>query len=415
MTKHRLLFFAAMFYTLSVHGPMAVMSIGAGTLFVFWIFTRAKHLKKDLGQFRSSPLLIPTVVFGVACVWSLVWAKMTGLTFMGAEPRISWLQDIRKIWHLAFPFVLAAAFSRLSDIELRKVTRFWFVLGVASALLGIVQHYVPIYHALPLPDPGLKGLYHSTGMTGFHLSFATILGFPTAVCLALVAVLYRRERVTRRVLVATAGALLFFIANLFTYSKISWLAMPLTVLLISMIGFKGWPRYLLIALVVAFGIAWGTSKTARDRFEGTNTIKDRLEVWSANLAMIKEYPVFGVGWHHNSDLSEAYYKQIGKKGFVSHAHNNVIDQWASTGLFGLIGFLWWNAMIFLMSWRIYRYNQALLWRVIGLGFIGGWFCLHLNGMTQSNFWDAKVMHQSGWVAALTLEAYRRYYQLKKPL
>jgi len=62
----------------------------------------------------------------------------------------------------------------------------------------------------------------------------------------------------------------------------------------------------------------------------------------------------------------------------------------------------------MMSYRIYRRNQDLLLRSLGLGLVGGWFCLQINGMTQANFWDAKVMHQIGWVTALTMEVYRRY-------
>jgi len=121
-----------------------------------------------------------------------------------------------------------------------------------------------------------------------------------------------------------------------------------------------------------------------------------MEVWSANIEMIKQFPVFGVGWHHNSELSHAFYTSKGIKGFESHGHNNFIDQWATTGLFGLLSYLWWCLAIVVMSFKIYRANHDLLWRSLGLGFVGGWFCLHLNGLTQANFWDAKVLHQN-WV------------------
>jgi len=109
--------------------------------------------------------------------------------------------------------------STLSEVKLRKIAKLWLGLGVASAILGIVQHYVPIYHPLELPDVGLRGYYHSTGMTGWHLSYASIIGFPTALCLAVVAILYRREKFSRRTQIALGATVLFFIAEYFYILK----------------------------------------------------------------------------------------------------------------------------------------------------------------------------------------------------
>ena len=416
MTKQRTLYAAALVYTLSVYGSMAVMSIGAGIVFVAWIATRFGHLREDLRKFKSSPLFWPSIVFGVACVWSLVWAKATDLSFMGLKPQIDWLTDTRKLWHLYFPFVFAALLSRLSEEQLAKVTKFWFVAGIAAAVLGIVQYYVPVYRPMALPDPGLRGRYHATGFAGFHLSYASILAFPLASSLALVAVLYRRERLSRRSLWAIGSVVVFFLASLLTFSKIAWLAAPLTVAFIAIIGFRGPSRYGVIGFLIAFVIIWGSSSTVQKRFEGMNTIRDRLVVWRVNAEMIRAFPWFGVGWQQNSELSvnAAVYESDDlnrERRFASHAHNNVVDQWATTGLFGLAGFIWWCSIMFMMSYRIYVKNHDLHWRVLGLGFLAGWFCFQINGLTQSSFWDAKVMHQTGWITAMTMEAYRRF--LKK--
>jgi len=61
-----------------------------------------------------------------------------------------------------------------------------------------------------------------------------------------------------------------------------------------------------------------------------------------------------------------------------------------------------------MSFKIYRANHESSLAQPWAWVVGGWFCLHLNGLTQANFWDAKVLHQIGWVTALTMEVYRRY-------
>ena len=423
--KERILYYVALLYTVSVYGTMAVMSIGAGIAVAGWLVGRWGDYRTDLRAVRESPVFWPTVFLGVACLWSLVWAKYSGLTFYLKQPTVTW-DDTRKSWHLLFPFVLFAIFSHLSGSHLRRVVKVWFWLGLASGVLGIVQFYIPIYKPMMLPHVRyaghvpwtgwlsfLEGGWHATGLAGFHLSYAAIIGFPAAVSLALMAVLFRREGLSLRTGVVAFMALLFFAANMCTYSKIAWLAMPLTVVLIAIIGFKGKPRYLLIASIAIFCVAFGSSTAVRERFGAdTRTFTEHRQTWDANLEMIRQFPIFGVGWHRNAELSQGFYLHVQRTtGFESHAHNNILDQWATTGLFGLIGFLWLNGVLFIMSFRLYRDNHDLIWRSLGLGLIGGWFCLQLNGLTQTNWWDAKVMHQIGWVTAITMTGYRRYRAL----
>jgi O-antigen ligase len=418
------LYAAIIAYTISVYGTMATMSIGAGALAAAWLITRWGHLRADLARFRVSPLFFPSIALVVACLWSLLWAKASGLTYFDRKPEISW-DDTRKAWHVAFPFVLAAALSSLTSSRLRKVAKIWLGFGAASAAFGVLQHYVPVYSPMMLPQAmegkqategflsHFIGAYHATGFAGFHLSYAAIMAFPAAVWLALLAVIYRREGLSTRALASGAVVLLCYAATIFTYSKIAWVAMPMTVALLGILGFKGKARYAVIAACVAATIAWGASSEVRLRFSGaTRTISDRFEIWNANFDMIRKFPIFGVGWHHNSDLSGAYYASVpgypDHYSLQSHAHNNLIDQLATTGIIGLLAFLWWNWIAVAMSYRIYRDSQDLLLRSLGLGLLGGWFCLHVNGLTQTNWWDAKVLHQIGWVTAFTMEAYRRW-------
>jgi len=402
------LYVSLLIYTIAIHGSMAMMSIGASLVLATFLYLSARKTRWNGKMLRESPVFWPTLVLGFGCAWSLVWAKITGLTFYGAQPEIKFGADIAKLWHLFFPFVLAPMLAKLPQERLTRVLWTWFGCGIASALLGVVQHYVPIVKPHPLPDPGLWGLYHATGFTGFHLSFASIIAFPTAVAFAASFIQYRRSGLSKRTLITFGLSVLFITANIFTYSKIHWAAIPLTLLFMSFFALKGRARIALTLIVVACSIAGALTPQVRMRFGGTDTIKERLQVWDANWVMIKQFPLFGVGWHHNSDLSGDYYKAIGlKKGFESHAHNNIVDQWATTGLLGLVGFIWLAWALMHMSYRNYRISRRLIWRAAGLGFLGGWFCLHLDGLTQTNFWDAKVLHQIGWVTALTIVAYVR--------
>jgi len=298
-------------YTVMLYGPMAAMSIGAGLLFALWLarvaVTRGEIARQDWKYLRASPMFLPTIAFTAACLWSVFWAKFTDLSFLGMKPSVELFGDSKKAWHLLFPLFLAPLFGDLSDRELRTGIRVWLWAGFAAAIMGILQFYFPIYAPVRLPHldyenykPAVgwmalfRGQYHATGFAAFHLAFASILAFPAAVWFGWLAVQFRRGGVNRKTLFVAGGCLAFFLANLLTYSKIAWVALPLTVILIALLGFKGWPRYALVAGILAFGAVWSTSSEVRLRFQGTDAIRARVNLWQATAGMIREHPFFGV-------------------------------------------------------------------------------------------------------------------------
>ncbi len=425
---NRLAFSAAVVAALAVYGPMAVMSIGAGLVFLVWL--TLGYLRNGPGTqpaeiFRDEPetlrlrrnFFLSTCALAVACVWSLVWAQWSGLEFFGVRPKIDWGRDLAKLWHIFFPFILLGVFNFL---QLRQMRRIFFIWLFAAVLLGVfacVQHYFPIYKPLEQPEENFRGLFHATGFTGFHLSFVALFGFPTWCLLAAFSFFitkgrFRGENLKRAFLLGLSS-LVVVMAHLFSYSKIAWGALPVTALLMAFLALKGWTRRILL-LAVLLGILFGfQTETVRTRFEGVGTINDRYLVYKANLEMIRQFPWFGVGWHHNSDLSYAFkdtdpgspFGLNRPQGFHSHAHNNFLDQWATTGTLGLIAFLAWMGFVMFMAWRCFRDAKTPWIRVAGLGLFLGWIYLHINGLTQTNFWDAKVLHQEAFVVAFLMRVY----------
>lgn len=404
MNRTKASFAIAALYTICVYGFMAAMSIAAAIVMIFWLFPTPRfreRLIEDLKTIRRSPMFWPSMVFAFAMFWSLVWASISGISFYGISPDVHWLSDNSKLWHLFFPFILAAVFSRLSDSQFEKIALLWIGAGVASGALGIVQHYVPLYRPMAIPE--FQGAYfHATGLAGFHLSFAAILAFPTAVCFVLA--------VTKRSVPTIVAAAIMVFCNIFIYSKIAWVALPLMALVVAALSLKGRKRIVLATCVVLLGAAWMSSSEVRTRFAGVGTIQERLHIWTANGELFKLSPLFGVGWQQNGRLATGYYKAhpAAANGFETHAHNNVIEQAATTGLLGLGAFLWWSLAAFLLALKIYRDTTLPpLWRTLALGFAAGWIGLQFNGLSQANFWDAKVLHQIAWVLAMTMEGYRR--------
>ena len=58
MTKNKIIFGAVALYTVCLYGTMAMMSIGAGLVFLTWIFLRWKQLRSDFNLFRRKRKII---------------------------------------------------------------------------------------------------------------------------------------------------------------------------------------------------------------------------------------------------------------------------------------------------------------------------------------------------------------------
>jgi O-antigen ligase len=128
-------------------------------------------------------------------------------------------------------------------------------------------------------------------------------------------------------------------------------------------------------------------------------ILTREELWTANLDFFKARPLTGVGWHHNIELSGYYLMEKHQitQVFSGHAHNNLLDMLGGTGLLGTVAWIAWCVLAFAMLIPLARNGEGF-----ARGLFCAWIVFQLNGLTQVNFWEAKVLHQIAWVTAWAL-------------
>lgn len=149
----------------------------------------------------------------------------------------------------------------------------------------------------------------------------------------------------------------------------------------------------LVALIGIVGAAFAYFDGAR-YLEAKSSI--RVNQWRAAALSFVERPVFGLGYRnfesHSAELKERYgfekdiVRILGKKPqviyFKSHAHNNVLESFASIGIFGGIAFLG-----FCYAWmrEMHRSRHALLF----VPLIGAFF---VAGMVENTFYDSEVLN-----------------------
>jgi O-antigen ligase len=167
-------------------------------------------------------------------------------------------------------------------------------------------------------------------------------------------------------------AMLVFLA--ITFSRQAWIAAPLMVMTLLVVGTRfrpfsarlGW-AVLIGALVIGMLVAAAPESTLAtrlfsiiDRKERSNL--ERLEAWSDGLYVVEHYPVLGTG------VGNFFTALDRETGF--YAHNAYLNVWAETGPLGIIGLLlllgwaWWSAA------RIFAEARDPTLRIFGLASLG---------------------------------------------
>jgi O-antigen ligase len=151
----------------------------------------------------------------------------------------------------------------------------------------------------------------------------------------------------------------------------------------------------------------------RARFEANMAgNRERVVMWESAWAMFKDRPLTGFGMGDTAQYTPIYAARLlgHRAEFTSHAHNNLLDQVAATGLLGLAAFLFWWGVLFVEAWRCFRRGPADE-RWLPAAALAAFLAFQVNGLTQVNFWDGKSQHTlmlwAGVTLAISLRRKRR--------
>ena len=153
--------------------------------------------------------------------------------------------------------------------------------------------------------------------------------------------LYRPKN--RDGILGTFGLLLLVACLLLTYSRGAWLS-----LFIVLIALGVWARrakYLICGLICLAGLIMLTEPSIMDRIgsiwspTSESSSAMRLAIWDSTLYIIKDYPIFGIGWGSFPHIYPAYDYFLGpEQTIIYHAHNLYLHLAAEVGIVGLL--LW---------------------------------------------------------------------------
>jgi O-antigen ligase len=305
-----------------------------------------RRVRPDWNLALRSPFIPPALLLVIAGIFSTAAAA-------DRHVALEWLR-----WTILEPvlyFVLLLTFLREA--------RYLVYLVVSAVLGGVVAGAIGVGQSLvatagpALPVLGVhlqqaRGAYGSPDNLG--LLYDRVVPLWLALTLAVSGL--------KRLAYAAMGVVLG-LALLLTYSRGAWVAIAIAVLLL-LVRLRAWGKWVAagaLVLVVLGGVAAGP-KVARTLASGhSGTASKRLIIWGAAARMVRDHPILGIG----PDNFQHYYAPTRKQdrwqrqcpagaGYVgthaegepclSHPHNELLDFWLSTGIAGLIAFLWLQAV-----------------------------------------------------------------------
>ncbi|MBL7714886.1 MAG: O-antigen ligase family protein [Bdellovibrionales bacterium] len=393
-------------------GSMATMSIG--TAFLILPFVAMKRTK----VFGSAPAgfsvsegtvgqyLRITAALVSALAFSLVVAKNWPLSYSGKISEVQFADDLKKVWHLFIPPIVAYCFVLVPETSRRKIGVAYGVVFLIFSVIGFQQFFT----GWPRPQgvPEWPGRFHSTIFLGHHLSLASIWIFPWFVALELAfsGKESLRVRAFAWACVVFGGASLFF-----SLSRMLWVALPVGIALWTVLRLPGKLRIAAVAaLVLIAGVATQIPAISL-RLNSHIGAGTRVELWKANWEFFKARPWTGVGFRHTQEMSGLYLmeKFNSQDVFSGHAHNNFLEMLGGSGILGTLAWLAWCFFWFQQSYVLLQTKSSKV--LFGLGpsawgraLLAVGVVFQLNGLTQVNFWEAKVMHSLTFFMGLLLAA-----------
>jgi len=270
---------------------------------------------------------------------------------------------------------------------LTRILVLMVVIGALTALFGIYQY---LYE----PQTAKIGLYDldqevaaRVGSTfenpNFYAEYLVLL-IPIGLALVL-----GSRGLFRRFMMGGA-TLLMFAGLILTYTRGSWLATGIGVILMSLLT-KAWLFWVWVGL---FAVAFVAAPGVASRLESISNVTGgtagfRMKLWRIASGIIQEHPLLGIGIGNYYNVFTEYifrHPELSVGWVIYGAHNSYLTIWAETGIFGIISFI----AIILISIKYGLYlaqakakDKYLSW--INSAIFAGVVGFSINSLTSNSF------------------------------
>jgi putative inorganic carbon (hco3(-)) transporter len=274
-----------------------------------------------------------------------------------------------------------------------RVVRIAVGAAAVTAAYGIVQHYTGLDWYRRLLGRATQVKPREAGSSGFavvgffrnYLTFAHTMVFP----LGWAAGLALRGRALG--LVATP---LVVIAIVFSSARGAWLAVLAVAAAFGVLEGGRRAALPLAAVALAGALAFAAvpdfRHLATGMFSTGGSNQGRVAIYQANLDIVHDHPVLGLGFGRYRTAATPYYDAHPAADRRSHAHSNYLQIAAEAGLVGLAAFLLLWAAALGAGWGAVRATAGSEAWTVAAGGSAGLVGFLVGGLTQYSFGDNEV-------------------------
>jgi O-antigen ligase len=339
---------------------------------------------RDLASLRHHPLVPPALAYAVLTLLSAAFSGNPGWSF--------WIA--RDLLRIAVFFVVLAC-TRDSGHAMRLWAAFLAALSIMAAY-GLGQAYLCGTRPAGVPATWLAEICtHAQRVRGpfsIYMTFGGVLFLGVLFSFA-----YLANVPWRRAWWILPGAAVTVSALAFTYSRNAWLGLAAGAVGLVLTAQRTL-RIVAVLAVVAAVAAVAVPGPVADRARSVvnledRTLRDRVAMWRAGLAMIAEHPLLGVGPGEVRAWYQQYRRPEAVRPSTGHLHNSPIQIAAERGLPALLAWLWLWVVFFREAWgtlgRLGRAGPTR--RALVSASLAGVAGFLVAGLFEHNYGDAEVV------------------------
>jgi O-antigen ligase len=287
--------------------------------------------------------------------------------------------------------VVPAAYSIAAGRRAHSTWQVIITVGALSAIVGVIEYGVLNYDSLG---------QRPRGTLGHYMTYSGLLML--VVCSVAARLLYERKDWIWPALVMPA----LLVSLALTFTRSAWVGACVGVGLLLLL--RDLRLFGVLPVVAAIFIALAPAAVSDRAYSMFNlkdpTNRDRLAMMEAGAAIVKRYPLTGVGPNVVHEVYPNYRQSTAVDQTPPHLHNVPLQIAAERGLPALAAWLWFVGAAALGSWRRFRRDNP---RYLGAAALGSLAAMLAAGFFEYNFGDSEflivllILLTLPWAAART--------------
>jgi O-antigen ligase len=273
--------------------------------------------------------------------------------------------------YLAVPAVCSVARGKRAHALMNVI----ITVGAVSAIVGVVEYGVLNYDSLG---------QRPRGTLGHYMTYSGLLMM--VVCATAARLLYtKRERLWPALVMPALVAALAL-----TFTRNAWVGACAGVGLVLLM--RDFRLFVVLPIVGALFLLLAPGAVTQRAYSMFNlndpTNRDRLAMVEAGTAIVKRYPLTGIGPNVMPEVYAQFRTASAVEPIQPHLHNVPLQIAAERGLPALAAWLWFVVAAGVTLWRRFRTDRSRYLAAAGLGVLAATLAA---GMFEYNFGDSEFL------------------------